>query len=263
MKTLGIVFLILLAGCGQADSKENKFPIEITQLDDGLKGIVWLPGGGIKPNQPWVWFAPTWITNNEGNVGGMPSVAPDKGGFDIIIKQFNDRGIALVGVDVGITFGNKKGRDGFSKFYKHLTQDRGFSQTGCMLLVSQGGMMGYTWILENPGVIKCVGGIFPITSVEDYHGLSYFAHMWGITEQFLTDNLASLNPLHRAAEFNFPIMHIHGDQDQAARIEYARQFFSATPQGTLVELPGVGHEYKRGELFENDQLIDFVIKHTK
>lgn len=204
-------------------------------------------------------YAPTWITPNAGNEGGTPA-SPH---YDYMIKRFTEEGIALVGVDVGITFGNKAGRDGFTKFYQHLVTQRGFSPTGSMMVQSQGGMMGYTWILENPGIINCVGGIFPITSIEDYSGIPYFAQMWGVTEQYLTDNIASVNPLHRASEFNFPIMHVHGDQDEAAKIQYARQFFNAVPQGTLVELPGVGHEYKRGELFENDQLINFVIQHTK
>lgn len=241
-----------------AGPDRQSLPTQTVSLDGGLKGLIWLPKDGLRPNQRWVIFAPTWITANEGNVGGTPTL----NGYEAMIRRLTEEGIALVGVDVGITFGNRYGRDGFTALYRHLTEKMNFNPKGSMLVQSQGGMMGYTWILENPGIIECVGGIFPITSVRDYFGIPYFAQMWGLTEQFLTDNIAALNPLDRAAEFNFPILHLHGDRDEAARIEYAREFFSKVPNGQLVELASVGHEYRKSELFENEILFDFMIANT-
>ena len=79
---------------------------------------------------PWVWYAPTYINLPEERERWM-------------IERFLEAGIAVAGVDVGVSHGNPKGRTGFSAFYKHMVEQRGFSRKPALLCRSQGGLMHY------------------------------------------------------------------------------------------------------------------------
>ena len=80
---------------------------------------------------PWVWYAPTLGKNLPGKLEVW------------MFSRFLKQGIAIAGIDVGESFGNPEGRDGFQALYEELTKNRGFGTKPVLLARSRGGLMLY------------------------------------------------------------------------------------------------------------------------
>lgn len=203
-------------------------------------------------NKPWVWYAP-WF-----NDGSTPNAIQ----MDYYRAQLKAKGIEMVGVDIGESYGSEYGRSRFDTYYASL-QREGYAKTGCMVLQSRGGLQGYTWAIDNQDKVSCVAGIYPLTTVEDYIGIPGMAPHWGKTEQWMRDNLDSFNPLNRAAEILFPVLHIHGNADSVVHIDPDREFISKVRDGSIIEVSGEGHAYYSDSFFKSDALVDFLVRNTK
>ncbi len=230
-----ILFTLILGACAQPKSP---------QLLGGSKAP-------IGPDQKWVWYAPTFSD------GSLPNDIQ----MGYYFSKLAEQNIHVVGVDVGESYGSPIGQATFDSYYTWM-QQQGYAKKGCMLLQSRGGLQGYSWALNNQDKVSCVAGIYPLVDLRDYKGVSVYAPIWGVTAEWMLDNLATINPLHRANEFNFPILHVHGDQDAATSFSIDQAFIGAAPNAELIEVIGQGHEWYSNEFFQNDTLINFLLAHT-
>src|SRR5271170_7339360 len=109
---------------------------------------------------PWVWYAPTpW--------GGYPD-----DNYKWLFHNLLSKGISIAGLDIGDSFGNEKGRAAYTDFYNYVTAKYGLSTRPCLQAQSRGGLMLYNWAEENAEKVSCVGGVYPVTDVESWPGLS-------------------------------------------------------------------------------------------
>ena len=221
----------------------------------GHTGFIFWPTAPATGPTKWVWYAPVLM-----NASGTPMESQ----HTYYVEQLRAHGFAVVGADVGESYGSPAGRAGFKAFYD-LLQARGFETSGTFLLQSRGGLMGYTFILENPGVAKAVAGIYPLLTYDDYAGPAGFCTAWGFSATDSAACVADFNavksasdPLLHATAFNFPILHVHGDADIVTHYSLDVQFGAANPNVTLQTVPGQGHEFYTAEFFHNDSLLQFI-----
>ena len=134
---------------------------------------------------------------------------------------------------------------------------------------SRGGLMLYNWAAENPGLVACIAGIYPVCSIVSSPGIPIASAAYGMSEQEFTDTLEMHNPvdrLHGLAKTKVPIFHIQGDDDPILPLsENSRELYNRyTALGgpmTLVVAQGQGHTMWNG-FFQCRALVDFVIAHT-
>jgi len=230
---------------------------EVFQIS-GRPAFLILPPN-VKAGQPipWVWYAPT--------LPGLPGGA-EKWMFD----QFLEKGIAIAGVNVGESYGSPKGRAIYSALYKQLVEKRGLAKKACLLARSRGGLMLYNWAAENPTRVAGVAGIYPVCNLSSYPGLKRACGAYGMTEAQLKAKLTDHNPIDRLAPLakaKTPIFHIHGDQDTVVPLdknsgELKKRYDKLGATMTLEVFKGQGHNMWSG-WFQNQKLVDFVIKNAK
>ncbi len=257
-------FMAMLTGCGgKADVAETdtaavkpSAAFYIAPEADTVHGhrvFIKRPATVIPGPVKWVWYAPTFLDDT--SFGPTPMKEQVGWYFD----QLSAAGIAVVGMDIGESFGSPQGRDLFEAFYQKL-QTMGFAAQGCMVLQSRGGLMGYNWMMDYPGRVNCVAGIYPLTTVQDYVGLDYMANIWGVDSNWLKANLTTQSPLERKqALAGVNVLHLHGNADTTVHANIDQDFVTALASGQLVIIPGLGHEFNAPEFFQNQGLIDFLI----
>ena len=212
-----------------------------------------------KANQPipWVWYAPT--------LPGLPA-SSEKWMFERFIKA----GIAIAGVDVGESYGSPKGRAVYSSLHEHLVSKRGLAKQACLLARSRGGLMLYSWAVENPDKVKCITGIYPVCNISSYPGFKRACGAYGLTAEELKAQLSEHNPIDRLAPLakaKVPIFHIHGDNDSVVPLDknsavIKERYDKLGGPMTLEVVKGQGHNMWSG-WFQSQSLVDFVIKHAK
>lgn len=203
---------------------------------------------------PWVWYAPT--------LEGLPS-----GGEVWMFKRFLAKGIAIVGIDVGESFGNLEGRKVFSDFYTYLVNKRHFSKKPCLLARSRGGLMLYNWASANPKKVAGVGAIYPVCNVLSYPGAVKAAEAYGMSEVEFMKEVKQHNPIDLLAPLareRVPVLHLHGDSDKIVPYEQNTQLLARRYKelGGPIEVQlskGQGHNMWKG-WFKSERLSDFVIK---
>ena len=206
---------------------------------------------------PWVWYAPT--------LPGLPAKSEEW-----MFRQVLEAGVAVAGIDVGESYGSPSGREVYGEFYDHLVGRRGFSAKPCLLARSRGGLMLYSWAVDNSGKVAGVAGIYPVCNVASYPGVAKAAPAFGFTAEELTAKLAEHNPIDRLkplAEVGVPIRHIHGDKDKvvpidknSALLEKRYRAFGGPVEIEVVK--GGGHDMWEG-WFKSQALVDFIITEAK
>ena len=210
-----------------------------------------------KETTPWVWYAPT--------LRGLPGGA-EKWMFERFLKA----GIAIVGIDVGESYGSPKGRALYSALHKHLVEKRGLAKQACLLARSRGGLMLYSWAAENPDKVRCITGIYPVCNIASYPGLPRASGAYELTAEQLKAQLAKHNPIDRLAPLakaKMPIFHIHGDMDRVVPLDknsaiIKQRYDKLGGPMTLEVVEGQGHNMWLG-WFQSQKLVDFVVKHAK
>ena len=212
---------------------------------------------GTRPT-PWVWYAPTFRDQLPGSRHAW------------MAQRFLDKGIAIAGVDVGESFGNPQGRAVYTAFYKTVRAEHGLTEQACLMPQSRGGLMLYNWAAENPQCVACIAGIYTVCDMRSWPGLEGACDAYGITEGELAACLPDHNPIDRLAplaDAGVPILHIHGDMDEAVPLEQnsaelARRYRQLGGSMELIVVPGKGHE-EVDEFYQCQQLVDFVIEHAR
>ena len=136
---------------------------------------------------PWVWYAPALLP-------GLPDDLEEW-----VFRQFLDSGMAVVGLDVGESYGSPVGRGAYSALYQELLMKRGFSKRPCLLARSRGGLVLYNWGVENPSRVACIAGIVAVCDLRSYPGLERACTAYGLTEKQLAAQLPQHNPIDRLA----------------------------------------------------------------
>lgn len=205
----------------------------------------------------WVWYAPT-----------LPAYPDENERW--LFERFVEAGLSVAGIDVGESHGNPEGRRIFGFLFGYLTEGLGYSHRPALLSRSRGGLMLYNWAAENPTLVSCVAGIYPVCSLDSYPGTTDACKAYGMTEEELLGCLEDHNPVDRLeplAGADVPIYHIHGDKDLVVPIEgnsglLADRYKSLGGRVTLKVAEGEGHSLWPG-FFQDQDLVDFVIYHTR
>ena len=238
-----------------ADIPRKELPVKGEVLEvAGRPAFIILPAMRIgKKRTPWVWYAPT--------LPGLPGVE-EKWMFE----RFNQAGIAVVGIDVGESYGSPDGRNLFTKFYTLLTSTRGFAPKAMMLGRSRGGLMTLSWAEENPTKVAGFAGIYPVCDLTSYPGLEKACGAYGITAAELKNRLIEYNPIDRLAPLakaRVPMFAIHGDVDtlvplEANSGEMRNRYEAMGGKMKLIVPAGQGHNMWEG-FFQSQNLVDFVV----
>ena len=238
-----------------ASQKTLPMSAEVFQLN-GSDAFVILPKGIRDPKAdiPWVWYAPT-----------LPKYPASEEQW--MFERFLKSGIAIAGIDVGESYGSPNGRKKYDEFYKYLTTSRNFGDKPCLLARSRGGLMMYSWAIENPESVSGIAGIYPVCNIASFPGIERACSAYGLTAEQLQNDLANHNPVDRiapVAEARVPIYHIHGDQDDVVPLADNSALLAERIRelGSEIELEivvGQGHNMWDG-WFQSERLVEFVCK---
>ena len=206
--------------------------------------------------KPWVWYAPT-LPNLPGN--------EERWMFD----QFIAAGIAIVGIDIGESYGSPAGRKLFTALYDEMTGRRGYSTKPVLMGRSRGGLMTLSWAAENPEKIAAFAGIYPVCDIASYPGIAKAAGAYGMTPDELRAHLDQHNPVARLAALakaRVPLFAIHGDVDKlvplATNSAAVKERYTALGGSMDLIIPaGQGHNMWSG-FFQCLALVDFVKKYA-
>ncbi len=226
---------------------------EVFKLNDS-DAFVLLPKGprDEKSKIPWVWYAPT-----------LPAYPATEELW--MFERFLKSGIAVAGIDVGESYGSPNGRKKYDEFYNYLVTSRNFSTKPCLLARSRGGLMQYSWAIENPQSVSGIAGIYPVCNLSSYPGIERACGAYELTAEQLKANLSQHNPVDRIAplvEARVPIFHIQGDSDDVVPLAensalLAERIRKLGGEIELEVVAGQGHNMWEG-WFQSERLVEFV-----
>ncbi|MBZ5858399.1 alpha/beta hydrolase family protein [Flavihumibacter profundi] len=257
-KTLLFVWFALgIAVAASAQEKELPLPGEVFSVA-GSTAFLILPEKKTTDRSPvpWVWYAPT--------LPGLPAKEELW-----MFRQFLAAGIAIAGIDVGESMGNKAGRKTYTALYNELVKKRHFSAHPVLLARSRGGLMLYNWAVEHPQEVGAIAGIYPVGDLSSYPGLEKAAIAYGWPLKKMKRKLAGNNPVNRVkplAKARVPILHLHGDVDELVPLAQnsgaiAAEYKKYGGPMTLLVQKGQGHNMWEG-FFQSQELVDFVISNA-
>jgi hypothetical protein len=205
-------------------------------------------------SKPWVWYAPT-----------LTGAHPDPS-HDWLFTRLLDAGFAIAGVDVGESYGNRRGRAFYTAFHRLLVERYGLSPKACLLPQSRGGLMLYNWAAEHPEGVERIGGIYTVCDPASWPGLAKCCGAYGMSEEEMRRHPEETSPIDRLAPLakaRIPILHIHGDADTVVPLErngaeLARRYRALGGTMDLVVVPGKGHQVCP-EFFEAQALLAFLL----
>jgi hypothetical protein len=239
----------------QITTSQKKLPLsgEVFQLN-GSDAFLISPKSAREADTglPWVWYAPT--------LPGLPAKEELW-----MFEQFLNAGIAIAGIDVGESYGSPKGRKKYDAFYSYLTTTRTFSGKPCLLARSRGGLMHYSWAVDNPQRVAGVAGIYPVCNIASYPGIEKACSAFELSAEQLQAELTRHNPIDRLkplAELRVPVFHIHGDQDNVVPLNdnsglLAERYRRLGGGLELEVVQGQGHNLWDG-WFQSERLVEFV-----
>jgi hypothetical protein len=225
---------------------------------EGCPGFIILPSKATPKPTQWIWTSPTLLPK-------FPDIY-----CAWMFTAFLNRGIAIAGVDVGESYGSPAGVRLYGSFYDYVCRKFGLSPRPCLLPRSRGGLMLYNWACQNPQRVKCIAGIYPVCDLLSYPGLAKASAAYGLEEAQLRSNLSQYNPidqLQSLANAKVPILHLHGDHDEAVPLEansavLIRRVQELGGDARLLVVPGQGHNTS-DSFFRNQNLVDFVMEHLR
>ena len=206
-----------------------------------------------KPDGRWLCYAPTFI-------GSYPA--------DIhtwLFERILSNGIAIAGIDVGESYGNKAGREIFSRFHSYLTENYQLQPKAILLAQSRGALMLYNWAAENPSLVDRIAGIYPVCDLRSYPGIEIAAAAYEMTVEEMENDIEKNNPVDRLDSLvsnKVRIFHVHGDSDEIVPLEQnsARligRYNDLGGDAKLVIIPGAGHE-EIEQFFCCEDLLNFI-----
>lgn len=265
------LFAVSSRSRGQENAVDGKPPAkfaslygsEVIELDvSGHHAFIVQPTeAAVSGNKPWIWYAPS--LQDEGGQWNLPSERHAK-----LIRPLLEKGFYFCGVDVGESYGSPQGRSVFTEFHDIVIKRYGLDHKACLFPVSRGGLMHYTWAVEHPDAVLCIGAIYPVCNLAAYPRLERLSQAWGVSKEELQPLIEEQNPVARLealAEVKVPLLHLHGDKDQVVPIdahsaEIERRYSALGGTMQLIVIPGKGHELA-AEYWENPVLSEFFIEH--
>lgn len=248
--------LVLLFFCAGTASAIDVYGGERRTVEIGeLKGFVLEPPQpGPEGKRPWVWYAPV-LGNNPGKQ------------LEWMLRQLLERGVYIVGVNVGESMGNPAGRSGYSKFYDHVVRELKLEPKARLLAQSRGGLMLYNWAAENTDKVRCICGIYAVADLHSYPRMQRAAQEYGLTIEEMEKQVPQHNPIDRLAPLakaDIPLLHIHGDADKLVPLEanageIKKRYDALGGRMELIVVPGKGHE-AIPVFFEDQRLVDFLLR---
>lgn len=240
-----------------AFTKRTPLPSSLYNVDGNVGFVIFPKQFSTSKPIPWVWYAPT--------LPGLPGTEELW-----MLEQITNAGIAIVGVDVGESYGSPDGRKIFSSFYNLLTQHLGFNDKAMLLGRSRGGLMTLNWAAENPDKIAGFAGIYPVCNIISYPGIENACGAYHMTADELTKSLLEHNPIDRLqplAKANVPLFAIHGDVDALVPIEknsgeVKKRYDALDGKMKLIIPKGQGHNMWEG-FFKCEELVKFIKKHVE
>ncbi len=226
---------------------------------DGWNGFVLYPSGsdrGAGSPMPWVWYAPTFIT------GEYPLPKQLHAWY---VERLLAKGFCIAGVDIGESWGNQKGREGFTAFYRACVGRYGLSHKACLWPQSRGGLMHYNWAVEHPECVACIGGIYSLVNLGGLRlGDVRFHEAYGMDADTFRTQVVRHNPIDRLeslAGAKVPVFNVHGDNDAIVPLEenvgeLTRRYRALGGPAELLVIPGEGHE-EIPVFFTCQALLDF------
>ncbi|MBX9655871.1 prolyl oligopeptidase family serine peptidase [bacterium] len=206
--------------------------------------------------KPWVWYAPT-----------LPNL-PSRDEL-WMFERFLDAGISIAGIDVGESYGSPEGNRLYSALYAELTGTRGYSTKPVLLGRSRGGLMTLSWASEHPQQVGAFAGIYPVSNLASYPGISKAASAFQLTPEQLESRIKDFNPIDRLtalAPAGVPLFAIHGDDDKVVPLDANSGLLKSrySTLGGSMELivpHGQGHNMWPG-FFQSQELVAFVKAHA-
>lgn len=260
-RTLPIFLLALLtplvADEPTAPPKKNlPLPGEVLRVAGRTTFIIPGKTDAAAKDKPWIWYAPS-----------LPDLPGQEERW--MFEQFRDAGIAVVGMDVGESYGSPAGRKLFTALYAEMTGPRGYAPRLVLLGRSRGGLMTLAWAVENPDKIAAFAGIYPVCDIASYPGIEKAASAFAMKPAELREHLAEHNPVARLAALakaRVPLFVIHGDVDKTVPLEansglLKERYTALGGPMTLVVPAGQGHNMWTG-FFQCQELVDFVKSHA-
>jgi dipeptidyl aminopeptidase/acylaminoacyl peptidase len=211
-------------------------------------------------SRPWMWIAPTFVNHPN----PRKEVPRDDHGW--ICRQLLENGFHICGVDVGESYGNPQGRRLYSRLYELMVREFSLDDKACLLCQSRGGLMAYNWAAENPELVKCIGGIYPVCNLQGYLKAERIYSAYGMNESQFSLCFHEHNPVDRLwnlAKADVPIFHVHGKVDKVVPIqdnsgELVRRYKILSGPARVLIIEDKGHELCP-EFMHNQQLVDFLI----
>lgn len=264
MKQLLLILSLALAACAKSPTIEELPPqdppvapaqyealwhgVKFVDVGTSAHGFI-LPATVNTGRMKWVWYAPAFMPNT----GGLtPANIQQQFYFDSLRSQ----GFTIVGMDIGESFGSPAGRALYKAFYDQLML-MGYESTGVFYLQSRGNLMGYSFLKAYP-VASAVVSIYPLFSFDDYIGPTGYAPRWGVSLSDFALMRDEYEPLHNASQFaSIPKLMVHGDADTTTHLSFT-QAFQAQAGGTLIVVPGEGHENSSPNFFARPDVLTFI-----
>lgn len=248
IKQLIITFigLLLISQSAQAQNRED-FTV------GGQSAFLITPSNAAEGN-PWIAYAPA--------ISGLPNWNSRGGSGEEqwMFDQYLANGIAMAGIYAGDLSGNTDQRAGYTNLYNELIDNRGYAEQFTFHTRSRGGLLGYNWAADNPGKVAAIGGIYSVTNLLSFPGLS----------QSQIDNDPKLdNPIVRLdtlVDNDISVFHIHGDSDTVVPIEdntqIVKNYFDANGgDATLKIIADGGHDFA-AHWWNDQDLTTFMIEAT-
>lgn len=261
MKKLIILILLMFPHFAQADEftyeGHNGF-IHYSDLRSiSLHNII-----SQKPEKrPWVWLMPAWL--------GMTESC-----YNDLINSLVRSGIAVVGLEIGVTFGSPKAVKFNEKFRRFIIKKYDLEDKPTLLLQSNGALSGIAWATQHPHRVKRIGMVYPVLDIETWPKLKFIIGdedlinpVWKFAHTFpeLVSYMKFINPeltLHILAKKKIPALSIHGIKDSVVPYkENARDMKSLYEKhGGKFELLSVRDlDHEISPRFQNNKrLINFL-----
>lgn len=212
------------------------------------------------PGNPWVWFAPT--------LTGIYPTERHRWMFDHLLQ----RGVWVVGVDVGESYGSSAGREKFTKFYNQVRDRYHLADRPCFFAQSRGALMVYDWAVHHPDLVGCVGAIYPAVNMRSWppRGSYRFGQAlkaYGDSPEQFDKELSPIDTLEPLAASRVPILHLHGELDTTVPLRpnsgaFVEKYRRLGGEARLIVIPNRGHD-EVDEFFESKELLEFLSQNAR
>ena len=183
-------------------------------------------------------------------------------------KALLEKGYHVAYCDVGGLFGAPEAVARWDRFYRFLTEQKGFHKKPALEGMSRGGLIIYNWAKKNPEKVSCIYGDAPVCDIKSWPRGN--AGVWkqclkayGFKDEaeamaFDGNPIDGLKPLAKA---KVPLLHVVGDDDKVVPVAentavLERRYKALGGKIEVIHKPGVGHHPH--SLKDPARLVEFV-----